>query len=110
MWFITKERITAAFDWEGVVAAANYRIDAWVNPPVYTGRAPVMLQGLRTTFAKGATLLTDAEARAVGEAFSTRMMAKKQADDAGRAGPDDDDVAGCRNHGQKANAAERWTE
>jgi uncharacterized protein (TIGR02302 family) len=41
------KRIAAAFDWEGVVAAANYRIDAWVNPPVYTGRAPVMLQGLR---------------------------------------------------------------
>jgi uncharacterized protein (TIGR02302 family) len=41
------KRITAAFDWTGVVAAANYRVDAWVNPPVYTGRAPVMLQGLR---------------------------------------------------------------
>ncbi|HVV80351.1 MAG TPA: TIGR02302 family protein [Pseudolabrys sp.] len=41
------KRIAAAFDWDGVVAAANYRIDAWVNPPVYTGRAPVMLQGLR---------------------------------------------------------------
>jgi uncharacterized protein (TIGR02302 family) len=41
------KRILAAFDWDGVVAAANYRIDAWVNPPVYTGRAPVMLQGLR---------------------------------------------------------------
>ncbi len=41
------KRIAAAFDWQGVVAAANYRVDAWVNPPVYTGRAPVMLQGLR---------------------------------------------------------------
>ena len=41
------KRIAAAFDWNGVVAAANYRVDAWVNPPVYTGRAPVMLQGLR---------------------------------------------------------------
>jgi uncharacterized protein (TIGR02302 family) len=41
------KRLTAAFDWNGVVAAANYRVDAWVNPPVYTGRAPVMLQGLR---------------------------------------------------------------
>jgi uncharacterized protein (TIGR02302 family) len=40
-------RITAAFDWQGAVAAANYRVDAWVNPPPYTGRAPVMLQGLR---------------------------------------------------------------
>jgi uncharacterized protein (TIGR02302 family) len=41
------KRVVAAFDWNGVVAAANYRVDAWVNPPVYTGRAPVMLQGLR---------------------------------------------------------------
>ena len=41
------KRITAAFDWQGVVAPANFRIDAWVNPPNYTGRAPVMLPGLR---------------------------------------------------------------
>jgi uncharacterized protein (TIGR02302 family) len=41
------KRITAAFDWHGVVAPANFRIDAWVTPPVYTGRAPVMLSGLR---------------------------------------------------------------
>ncbi len=41
------KRIEAAFDWQGVVAPANFRIDAWVTPPVYTGRPPVMLQGLR---------------------------------------------------------------
>jgi len=41
------KRISAAFDWHGVVAPANFRIDAWVTPPVYTGRPPVMLQGLR---------------------------------------------------------------
>jgi uncharacterized protein (TIGR02302 family) len=41
------KRIAAAFDWHGVVAPANFRIDAWVTPPVYTGRPPVMLQGLR---------------------------------------------------------------
>ncbi len=41
------KRIAAAFDWHGVVAPANFRIDAWVNPPVYTGRPPMMLQGLR---------------------------------------------------------------
>jgi uncharacterized protein (TIGR02302 family) len=40
-------RVTAAFDWQGVVAPANFRVDAWVTPPVYTGRAPVMLPGLR---------------------------------------------------------------
>ncbi|MGB9654796.1 MAG: DUF4175 family protein, partial [Pseudolabrys sp.] len=41
------KRIAAAFDWHGVVAPANFRIDAWVMPPIYTGRPPVMLPGLR---------------------------------------------------------------
>lgn len=41
------KRIEAAFDWHGVVAPANFRIDAWVTPPVYTGRPPVMLPGMR---------------------------------------------------------------
>ena len=41
------KRITAAFDWHGVMAPANFRVDAWVTPPVYTGRPPVMLAGLR---------------------------------------------------------------
>ena len=41
------KRIAAAFDWQGVVTPANYRIDAWVTPPVYTGRPPLILPGLR---------------------------------------------------------------
>ena len=41
------KRVAAAFDWHGVVAPANFRIDAWVTPPIYTGRPPVMLLGLR---------------------------------------------------------------
>jgi uncharacterized protein (TIGR02302 family) len=41
------KRITAAFDWQGVVTPANFRIDAWVSPPSYTGRPPVMLPGVR---------------------------------------------------------------
>ena len=41
------KRITAAFDWHGVVAPPNFRVDVWVTPPVYTGRPPVMLPGLR---------------------------------------------------------------
>jgi uncharacterized protein (TIGR02302 family) len=40
-------RIAAAFDWQGVIAAANFRVDAWVNPPTYTGKPPVILPGLR---------------------------------------------------------------
>ena len=41
------KRIAAAFDWHGVVSPANYRIDAWVTPPTYTGRPPLILPGLR---------------------------------------------------------------
>jgi uncharacterized protein (TIGR02302 family) len=40
-------RLAAAFDWQGVIAPANFRIDAWVSPPAYTGKAPIILQGLR---------------------------------------------------------------
>jgi len=40
------KRILAAFDWHGVVAPKNFRVDAWVNPPTYTGRPPVMLTGI----------------------------------------------------------------
>jgi uncharacterized protein (TIGR02302 family) len=41
------KRIAAAFDWQGVIQPANFRIDAWVSPPPYTGRPPVILPGLR---------------------------------------------------------------
>jgi uncharacterized protein (TIGR02302 family) len=41
------KRVTAAFDWAGVVAAANFRVDAWVTPPAYTGKPPLILPGLR---------------------------------------------------------------
>jgi uncharacterized protein (TIGR02302 family) len=40
-------RIRAAFDWQGVVAPANFRVDAWVTPPTYTARPPILLPGVR---------------------------------------------------------------
>jgi uncharacterized protein (TIGR02302 family) len=40
------KRIAAAFDWHGVVLPANFRVDAWVIPPAYTGKPPVILQGI----------------------------------------------------------------
>jgi uncharacterized protein (TIGR02302 family) len=42
-----RSRIAAAFDWRGVIAPKLYRVDAWVTPPAYTGRAPVLLPGIR---------------------------------------------------------------
>ena len=41
------QRLTAAFDFRGVVTPANFRVDAWVTPPLYTGRSPLLLPGLR---------------------------------------------------------------
>ena len=40
------KRITTAFDWHGVVLPANFRVDAWVIPPAYTGKPPLILPGV----------------------------------------------------------------
>jgi uncharacterized protein (TIGR02302 family) len=40
------KRIAAAFDWQGVSLPADFRVDAWVTPPPYTGRPPVVLPGI----------------------------------------------------------------
>lgn len=36
-------RIMAAFDWNGVLAPSNVRVDAWITPPTYTGKPPIIL-------------------------------------------------------------------
>jgi uncharacterized protein (TIGR02302 family) len=36
-------RVAAAFDWNGAFSAANVRVDAWVTPPPYTSRPPIIL-------------------------------------------------------------------
>jgi uncharacterized protein (TIGR02302 family) len=36
-------RTVAAFDWNGVLSPANVRVDAWVTPPLYTGKPPIIL-------------------------------------------------------------------
>jgi len=36
-------RTEAAFDWNGVLSPANIRVDAWVTPPLYTGKPPITL-------------------------------------------------------------------
>ena len=36
-------RTEAAFDWNGVLSPVNIRVDAWVTPPRYTGKPPVIL-------------------------------------------------------------------
>jgi uncharacterized protein (TIGR02302 family) len=36
-------RVAAAFDWNGVLSPANIRVDAWVTPPLYTAKPPIIL-------------------------------------------------------------------
>ena len=36
-------RLAAAFDWNGVLSPANIRVDAWVTPPLYTSKPPIIL-------------------------------------------------------------------
>jgi len=38
-------RVAAAFDWRGAgPAGAGQRVDAWLDPPPYTGRAPILIE------------------------------------------------------------------
>jgi uncharacterized protein (TIGR02302 family) len=39
-------RVASAFDWNGVLAPSNIRVDAWVTPPVYTGKPPIILSSV----------------------------------------------------------------
>jgi uncharacterized protein (TIGR02302 family) len=36
-------RTGAAFDWNGMLSPPNIRVDAWVTPPLYTGKPPIIL-------------------------------------------------------------------
>ena len=47
--------IAAAFDWQGVVLPANFRVDAWITPPAYTGKPPIILAGIHPGEPAGST-------------------------------------------------------
>ncbi len=37
-------RVASAFDWhDSSIPSGGYRVDAWIDPPLYTGRPPVLL-------------------------------------------------------------------
>ncbi|WP_170181869.1 TIGR02302 family protein [Phreatobacter stygius] len=42
-------RLMTAFDWRAPPAPITYRVDAWVTPPTYTGRPPLILPTRRST-------------------------------------------------------------
>lgn len=83
-------RVAAAFNWHGMVSAANYRVDAWVTPPAYTGRPPLILPGLRpgepvrksapVTVPAGSTLVVRASGQAGLDLAVTGEIAPAAAD------------------------------
>ncbi len=83
------QRLAAAFDWHGVVAPANFRIDAWVNPPVYTGRPPVMLPGLRPGEAAQTAQAAETISVPAGSQLIIRSTGKVNYDIARRGGIED---------------------
>lgn len=42
-------RLAAAFDWDTAWFGAPARLDGWITPPAYTGRAPIILTGAPAT-------------------------------------------------------------
>jgi uncharacterized protein (TIGR02302 family) len=81
------KRVAMAFDWQGVVLPANFRVDAWVTPPPYTGKAPVILAGVHP----GEMSKIDAEpnlpvAVPVGSTLVVRATGKLNLEVSGRGG------------------------
>lgn len=54
-----RARLAAAFEWDRVAPGQSVRVDAWVSPPPYTGKPPMILQaGARDPGAHDDTVLT----------------------------------------------------
>ena len=62
------KRVQAAFDWQGAITPANFRIDAWISPPPYTAKPPLILQGLRPASARPAAGLAGSAAASLCKA------------------------------------------
>jgi uncharacterized protein (TIGR02302 family) len=96
------KRVAAAFDWQGVTLPADFRVDAWIAPPAYTGRPPVVLPGIHL----GETTTAQAEGPVsvpVGSILIVRSTGKVSLDVSASGGvvPDTGDVnapAGTEEH------------
>jgi uncharacterized protein (TIGR02302 family) len=96
------KRVAAAFDWQGVTLPADFRVDAWIAPPAYTGRPPVVLPGIHP----GETTTAQAEGPVsvpVGSILIVRSTGKVSLDVSASGGvvPDTGDVhapAGTEEH------------
>lgn len=47
-------RVAAFFDWNGALSPANVRVDAWISPPPYTSRPPIILSASTAAEAQSA--------------------------------------------------------
>ena len=53
-----KPRVAAAFDWNNEAAVVDvFRVDAWIDPPAYTGKPPVVVQ-MKAPEGAGKTVVT----------------------------------------------------
>ncbi|MGB3448524.1 MAG: TIGR02302 family protein [Xanthobacteraceae bacterium] len=82
-------RIAAAFDWNGVLAPANVRIDAWVTPPLYTAKPPIILSAANKepdsaplSVPAGSTLIVRSSGGSLDVAVSGGVADAPQATDA----------------------------
>ncbi|HEY2134356.1 MAG TPA: TIGR02302 family protein, partial [Xanthobacteraceae bacterium] len=71
-------RIAAIWDWQGVVVPPNFRLDAWVSPPTYTSKPPVILPGVRP--GERAQAQASAVSVPVGSVLIIRASGKAQFD------------------------------
>ena len=98
-------RFAAAFDWRGGepgVAAAGSRVDAWVDPPAYAGRPPVVID-LKTTEPQRRAVFEDSTLVVRGEPGAVDTHVE------GAIGPADPKAAGSQTGSQSASPERRWT-
>lgn len=69
-------RLLAAFDWDGAgVALGGGRVDAWLDPPAYTGRSPIVLPHR----ADGAAISAPIHSTLIVRSFGGRGLASASA-------------------------------
>jgi len=81
------KRVAAAFDWQGVVLPSNFRVDAWVTPPVYTGKPPIILAGMHPgEMARQDTEANELVSVPAGSTLVVRATGKLDLDVSGKGG------------------------
>ena len=80
------KRVAAAFDWQGVVLPANFRVDAWVTPPAYTGKPPIILAGIHPGETRGPQTSSPTGHRSAGSTLVVRATGELHLDVAGSGG------------------------